>query len=90
MNYEKIKVGSHVGDYLVEIDGVKKIMTYVDILELQAKQEAKKVANSEYVIQEIDKITFPNSDIEPTIVDVEEAPIIEEEIPKKKKSRRKK
>ena len=88
MEYKKIEVGSHAGDYLVEIDGVKKIMTYVDILELQAKQEAKNVANSE-VVQEIDNITFPNSDIEPTIADVEEAPIIEEEIPKKKKSRRK-
>ena len=89
MNYKRIDFGSHAGDYLVEIDGVKKIMTYVDILELQAKQEAKKVTNSE-VVQEIDNITFPNSDIEPTIVDVEEAPVFEEEIPKKKKSRRKK
>lgn len=89
MEYKKIEVGSHAGDYLVEIDGVKKIMTYVDILELQAKQEAKKVANSE-VVQEIDNITFPNSDIESTIADVEEAPVFEEEIPKKKKSRRKK
>ena len=89
MEYKKIEVGSHAGDYLVEIDGVKKIMTYVDILELQAKQEAKKVANSE-VVQEIDNITFPNNDIEPTIADVEEAPVFEEEIPKKKKSRRKK
>lgn len=89
MEYKKIEVGSHAGDYLVEIDGVKKIMTYVDILELQAKQEAKKVANSE-VVQEIDNITFPNIDIEPTIADVEEAPVVEEEIPKKKKSRRKK
>lgn len=89
MEYKKIEVGSHAGDYLVEIDGVKKIMTYVDILELQAKQEAKKVANSE-VVQEIDKITFPNSDIEPTIADIEEAPVVEEEIPRKKKSRRKK
>ena len=89
MEYKKIEVGSHAGDYLVEIDGVKKIMTYVDILELQAKQEAKKVANSE-VVQEIDNITFPNSDIEPTIADVEEVPVVEEEIPKKKKSRRKK
>ena len=89
MEYKKIEVGSHAGDYLVEIDGVKKIMTYVDILELQAKQEAKKVANSE-VVQEIDNITFPNSDIEATIADVEEAPVVEEEIPRKKKSRRKK
>lgn len=89
MEYKKIEVGSHVGDYLVEIDGVKKIMTYVDILELQAKQEDKKVANTE-VVQEIDNITFPSSDIEPTIADVEEAPVFEEEIPKKKKSRRKK
>jgi hypothetical protein len=89
MEYKKIEVGSHAGDYLVEIDGVKKIMTYVDILELQAKQEAKKVTNSE-VVQEIDNITFPNSDIEPTIADIEEAPVVEEEIPRKKKSRRKK
>lgn len=89
MEYKKIEVGSHAGDYLVEIDGVKKIMTYVDILELQAKQEDEKVVNAE-VVQEIDNITFPYNDIESIVGNVEEAPVIEEEIPKKKKSRRKK
>ena len=91
MEYKRINFGSHTGEYLVEVNGVKRIMSYAEILELEAKEkaEAEKVVNSE-VVQEIDKITFPYNDIESIVGNVEEAPVIEEEIPKKKKSRRKK
>ena len=91
MNYKRIDFGSHAGEYLVEVDGVKRILPYAEIKELEAKEKVKaeKVVNSE-VVQEIDKITFPYNDIESIVGNVEEAPVIEEEIPKKKKSRRKK
>lgn len=84
MNVTKIGSGNHRGDYIVEIDGVKKIKTYADILELQEKEKQSEIK------VKTEPITFPDNNIEPTIVDVEETPVAVEEVPKKKKPRKKK
>jgi hypothetical protein len=80
MNVTKIESGNHRGDYIVEIDGVKKIKTYADILELQEKEK-----QSEIKVKS-EPITFPDNNIESTV----EAPVAVEEVPKKKKPRKKK
>lgn len=74
MNIKRIEQGTHRGDYIVEVDGVKKIMPYSDILELQ-KELKKKVEESK---KKVEPITFQNNDVEPTVADVEEAPVKEE------------
>ena len=80
MNVTKIGSGNHRGDYIVEIDGVKKIKTYADILELQEKEKQSEIK------VKTEPITFPDSNIEPTV----EVPVTVEEVPKKKKPRKKK
>lgn len=75
MNIKRIEQGTHRGDYIVEVDGVKKIMPYIDVLELQKELKKKTEAK-----QEVEPITFQNNDVEPTVADVEEAPVKEESI----------
>lgn len=75
MNIKRIEQGTHRGDYIVEVDGVKKIMPYIDVLELQKELKKKTEAK-----QEVEPITFQNNDVEPTVADVEEVPVKEEVI----------
>lgn len=86
LNIKKIETGSHKGDFLVENEGVKKILSYSEILDLQ-KEIEQEVKENKTKIEEI-KAEFLNNDVEPTVADVQEAPvkedfIVTEEIPVK-------
>lgn len=76
LNIKRIEFGSHKGDFIVENEGVKKILSYSEILDLQKELE-KKVEESKVKAEPID---FPNSDVEPTVADVQEAPVKEEPV----------
>jgi len=90
MNYKRIDFGSHAGEYLVEVDGVKRILSYADIKELEAKEKAEAE-----IKKEIEPVTFPEPEptvtVEPEVVTekVEETSDFGGYI-KKKKSRKKK
>ena len=74
LNIKRIEFGSHKGDFFVENEGVKKILSYSEILDLQKELE-KKVEESK---AKVEPIEFQSNDIEPTIADVQEAPVKEE------------
>lgn len=78
IKFERIEYGSHRGEYLVEIEGVKKILPYADIIKLRKELE-KKIEENKKIITEAKEEFFTN-DVEPTVADVAEAPKKEEPV----------